>query len=173
MSRGASSFIVAVLVLAAASGAGTASAGKAVTPELGLYYSQTVKDPGGGSVLVRQTEVKVVRVGKNRGAAVRASAIPATCDGGLKGQPWGFNVLEKSPIVIRKGKFRLDRTTRETVAGGSGNATTRTTILGTFKSPTKVVVSVSVSSDITVQYPGQPEIKGTCTGKQTATATHR
>lgn len=173
MSRRASGFIVAALVLATASGATAASASKPTTPKLGVFYGQVVGAPKDGDVDVRETEVVVVKIGKRRGAKLAVSPFPATCNGGLKGSPLGLSVLEKSPIAIKDGKFTLDRTTHGPVAGGNGTATTRTVVLGTFKSATKVVVSVSVSSDISVQYAGQPEVKGTCTGKQTTTATHQ
>jgi hypothetical protein len=82
-------------------------------------------------------------------------------------------VLEKSPIPIKNGMFKLDRTTHPRIAGGAGTATMRTVASGTFKSPTKVVVKVLVNFTYSVQYPGQPEVKGTCTGKQTSIAKHQ
>jgi hypothetical protein len=173
MSRRASGLIVAALILMATSGATAASASEPVTPKLGRYYDQAVGPPENGNVSVRETEVKVVKIGKRQGASVRVSPFPATCNGGLKGQPFGASVLEKSPIPIKNGKFTLDRTTHGPVAAGAGTATTRTVVSGTFKSATKVVVTVSVSSSINIQYPEQPEIRGTCTGKQTATAKHQ
>lgn len=174
MSRRASGLIMAALILvSAASGATAASTSKPVTPKLGIYYDQAVGPPENGNVSVRETEVKVVKIGKRQGAQVRVSAFPATCTGGLKGQPFGVGVLEKSPIPIKHGKFLLDRTTHGPVASGSGTATTKTKVSGTFTSATKVVVNVSVNSSISIQYPAQPEIKGTCAGKQTATAKYR
>jgi hypothetical protein len=173
MSRRASGLIAAALVLVVIPGATAASVSKPVTPKLGIYYDQEVGPPEDGNVSVRETEVKVVRIGRRQGASVRVSPFPATCNGGFRGQPFGVSVLEKSPIQIKDGRFALDRTTHGPVAGGAGTATTRTVVSGTFKSATKVVVTVSVKSSISVQYSGQPEISGTCMGEQTSTAKHR
>jgi hypothetical protein len=79
-------------------------------------------------------------------------------------------VTEKSPIAINNGKFKLDRTTHPRIAAGAGTSTIRTVVVGTFKSATRVVVEVSVTFSYSLQYPEQPEIKGTCTGKQTGIA---
>ena len=164
---------VAVLALTAALAAAAASASTSITPKFGLFYGQVVGSPSGGSVSVREVEVKVVKSGKGQGAELSVSSFPATCDGDLKGSPFGFTTLEKTPIPIKNGKFTLDRTTHETVAAGNGSAKTKTMATGTFKSATKVVVSVSVSSDITVQNPGQAAVRGTCAGKETITAKHK
>lgn len=165
--------VVAALALMAALAATAASASTSITPKLGLFYGQVVGSPSGGEVSVREVEVKVVKSGKRLGAELSVSAFPATCDGDLKGSPFGFTTFEKNPIPIKNGKFTLNRTVHETVAAGNGSAKTKTVATGTFKSATKVVVSVSVSSEITVQYPGQDAVKGTCTGKETITAKHK
>jgi hypothetical protein len=160
-----------VLVLAAAFAA-AASAGTPVTPKFGLYFGQVVGPPENGTVEVHETEVNVVKVGKRQGAQVSVSPFsPTSCSGDP--MPGGFSVLEKSPIPIENGKFKLDRTTHPRIAAGAGTATMRTVVSGTFKSPTKVAVKVFVKFSYSVQYPGQSEIKGTCTGKQAGTATHR
>lgn len=171
MNRRASCLVVTAIVLTAAFAA-AASAGTPVTPKLGLYYGQVVAPPENGTVEVHETEVKVVKVGKGQGAQVSVSPFePTSCSGDP--MPGGFSVLEKSPIRIKNGKFRLDRTTHPSIAGGAGTATMRTVVSGTFKSPTKVVVKVFVNFSYSVQYPGQPEVKGTCTGKQTGIAKHQ
>jgi hypothetical protein len=163
---------VAVLALTAALVATAASASKSITPEFGVFHGQVVGTPSGGDVSVREVDVKVVKSSKRQGAELQVSPFPATCSGDLKGSPFGFSVLEKTPIPIESGKFTLDRTTHETVASGNGSAKTRTVATGTFKSATKVVVKVSVSSAINVQNPGQAAVKGTCTGRETITAKH-
>lgn len=170
MSRRALSLTVAVLVLAAASGATATSANKPVTPKLGLYYGENVGKPVGGDVSVQEAEVKVVKIGKRRGAQFKVM-VGTTCTGGLP--PTGFGGTERTPVPIKNGKFAFDRTTRGPVASGAGTATTRLVVSGTFKSATKVVVEASAHSSVSIQYPGQPEIMGTCTGKQTVTAKHQ
>jgi hypothetical protein len=172
MTQKASCLIVAAIALMAAFAATVVSAAKPVTPELGLYYGRTVEPPDNGTVEVHETEVKVVKIGKRRGAQVRISPFPPTsCTGDQ--MPGGFYVSEKSPIPIKDGKFKLDRTTQPRIAAGAGTGTMRTVISGTFESPTKVVVKVSVNFSYSVQYPGQPEAKGTCTGKQAGIAKHK
>lgn len=171
MNRRAWCLVLTALALTAAFAA-VASAGTPVTPKFGLYYGQVASPPKDGTVEVHETEVKVVKVGKGQGAQVSVSPFqPTSCSGDPV--PGGFSVLEKSPIPIKNGKFKLDRTTHPRIAGGSGTSTMRTVVSGTFKSPTKVVVKVSVNFSYSVQYPGQPEVKGTCTGKQTGIATHK
>lgn len=172
MSRTASGLIGFVLVLVAVLGSAVASASKPVTPKLGLYYGRTVSPPKDGEVEVHETEVKVVKTGKRQGAQVRVSPfVPTSCSGDpITG---GFSVSEKSPISINNGMFHRDRTTHPRIAGGAGTSTMKTVVVGTFKSATKVVVEVSVNFSYSVQYPGQPEIKGTCTGKQTGIAIHK
>ena len=150
MSRRASGLIVAVLALVAASAATVASASKPVTPKLGLYFGQVASPPKDGNVEVHETEVKVVKIGKRQGAQVRVSPfVPTSCSGDPV--PGGFSVLEKSPIAINNGKFKLDRTTHPRIAAGAGTSTTRTVVVGTFKSTTKVVVEVSVNFSYSVQ----------------------
>jgi len=171
MDRRASGLVVAALVLVAAFAAAVASASKPVTPKLGLYFGRVVSPPKDGDVEVHETEVKVVKIGKRQGARVRVSPFaPTSCSG--EPMPGGFSVLEKSPIPIENGRFRLDRTTHPRIAAGAGTSTMRTVVVGTFKSATKVVVEVSVTFSYSVQYPGQPEIKGTCRGSQTGIARH-
>lgn len=170
MSRRAS-LVVAVLVLVAASNATATPASKPVTPKLGLYYGENVGKPENGEVSVQEAEVKVVKIGKSRLGAQFRVPIGTTCTGGLP--PTGFGGSERTPVPIKNGKFAFDRTTRGPVSGGAGTATTRLVVSGTFKSATKVVVEASAHSSIAIQYPGQPEIKGTCTGKQTVTAKHQ
>ena len=145
---------------------------KPVTPQFGLYYGRVVGAPANGEVKVLETELKVVKIGKHRrGAQLRVSPFAATCTEDFKGGPWGVSVLEKTPIPIKGGRFTLDRTYHNVrVAGGAGTATTRVVVFGVFKSATKVVVRVYVSSFASVQFPEQPEVKGTCTGEQTSTA---
>jgi hypothetical protein len=172
MGRTASGLFVAVLVLVAVFAASVASASKSVTPKLGLYFGQTSSSPKDGNVEAHETEVKVVKTGKRQGAQVRVSPfLPTSCSGNP--MPGGFSVSEKSPISIHNGMFHLDRTTHPRIAGGAGTSTMRTVVVGTFKSATKVVVEVSVNFSYSVQYPGQPEVKGTCTGKQTGIAVHK
>jgi hypothetical protein len=172
MSRRAAGLIFAVLVTVAVLAATVASASKSVTPKLGLYFGRLVSPPKDGNVEVHEAEVKVVKIGKRQGAQVRVSPfLPTSCSGDPI--PGGFSVSEKSPIPIKNGKFTLDRTTHPRIAGGAGASTMRTIVVGTFKSTTKVVVEVSVNFSYSVQYPGQPEIKGTCTGKQTSVAMHK
>jgi hypothetical protein len=172
MSRRALGFVVAVLFLVAAFAVTAASASQPVTPKLGLYFGEVASPPKDGNVEVHETEVKVVKVGKHQGVQVRVSPfLPASCSGDPV--PGGFSVLEKSPIPIKNGKFKLDRTTHPRIAAGAGAATMRTVITGTFRSATKVVVEVFVNFSYSVQYPGQPDIKGTCTAKQTGIAKHQ
>lgn len=176
MNRQASLLIVAALVLVTALATTAASAKKShkpVMPKLGLYFGQVVGPPEEGSVEVRETELKVVKIGKRRGAQLRVSPFPATCTGDFKGGPFGTGVLEKHPVPIKNGKFKLDRTSHGPVAGGLGTGTTRTIATGIFKSATKVVVKVYVHGIFNVHPPEQPEQSGTCTGKQTTTAKHR
>ena len=172
MSQRARCLVVAAFALMAAFAGTAASAGEPVTPKLGLFYGQVVGPAEGGSVEVHETEVKVVKVGKGRGAQVRMSSFLCTGDQTPPGT--GFSVLEKSPIPIEDGKFKRDRTLRNVrIASGAGTATTRLVLLGTFKSSTKVVVKAFVSSSFRVQFPGQPETKGMCTGRQTGVAKHQ
>lgn len=178
MNRRASCLIVVALVLMAAFAAAGAPAKKPVTPKLGLYYDEEVSPPKDGNVEVHETEVKVVKIGNGRGAQLKRGAqvrmsafLPSSCIGDQ--MPGGFSVLEKTPIPIANGKFKVDRTTHPRIAGGAGTSTMRTVLSGTFKSPTKVVVEANVTFSYSVQYPGQPEIKGTCKGKQSGTAEHK
>jgi hypothetical protein len=128
--------------------------------------------PESGEVEVHETEAKVVSLGKRRGAQVRMSAF--LCRGDQTPPGTGFAVLEKSPIPIENGRFKRDRTFHDVrIAGGAGTATTRIVLSGRFKSPTKVIVEASVSSSFRIQFPGQPETKGTCTGKQAGVAKHQ
>jgi hypothetical protein len=146
-----------------------ASASNPVTPKLGRYYGQTEKQTEPGVVEVHETEVKVVRIGKRRGALVRMSEFaPTSCTGDQ--MPGGFYVSTPHPIPIENGEFKSDRTGQLRLAAGAGTGTLRTVISGTFESPTKVVVKASVNFSFSVQFPGQPESKGTCTGKQTGIA---
>jgi hypothetical protein len=171
MNRSASCLVVTALVLTAAFAA-AASAGTPITPELGLYYGRVASPPENGTVEVHETEVKVVKIGKRQGAQVSVSPFqPASCSGDPI--PGGFSVLEKTPIPIKNAEFKFDRTTHPRIAGGAGTATSRTVVSGTFKSPKKVIVKVFVDFSYSVQYSGQPEIKGTCTGKQTSIAKHQ
>lgn len=144
---------------------------KEVAFGLGLYFGQTVGAPEGGNVEVHETEAKVVKIGKRRGAQVRVSGfLPNHCSGAQ--MPGGFAVLEKTPIPIDRGRFALDRTTHPSLAGGFGKGTMRTIVLGKFRSPIKVAIEVFVELSFSVQFPGQPEIKGTCTGRRTGVANH-
>ena len=164
--------VMAAFALTAAFAA-AAFAGEPITPKLGLFYGRVVGPQQNGEVEVHETEVKVVKVVKRQGAQVSVSPFAATSCTGDQGPPVGFSVLEKSPIPIKNGKFKLDHTTHPRIAAGAGTGTMRTVLSGTFKSPTKVVVEVSANLSYSVQYPGQPEIKGTCTGKQTSIAKHQ
>ncbi len=150
-----------------------ASAGEPITPKLGLFYGQEVGPEQNGEVEVHETEINVVKVGKRQDAEVSVSPFAATSCTGDQGPPVGFSVLEKSPIPIKNGKFKFDRTTHPPIATGAGTGTLRTVLSGTFKSPTKVVVEVSANLSYSVQSPGQPEIKSTCTGKRTSIAKHQ
>lgn len=190
MTRRASRLIVVALVLATALATTAAFANKSrkpITPKLGLYYGQVVEPPGDGSVTDRKTELKVVKIDKRRGAKVRRRSakgsrlgaelrvIPLPCINGLKDVP---SVFTKSPIPIKNGRFRLDRTTHHTThdAGAPGRnefESTRMEVSGTFKTATKVVVEVSVSSYIRVQSPGRGDIVGDCLRRQTSIAKHR
>ncbi len=145
---------------------------KGVAPSYGFYFGQTVGPPEDGNVEVHETEAKVVRVGKRQGAQVRVSGfLPDHCDGTQ--MPGGFAVLEKTPIPIERGRFGLDRTTHPTLASGLGRGTMRTVVLGKFRSPVKLAIEVFVELSFSVKFPGQPEIAGTCTGRQTGVALHR
>jgi hypothetical protein len=171
MSRRVSCLVAAALVLMAALAAAVA-AGEPITPKLGLYHGQVVGPAVDGEVEVHETDVKVVKVGKRQGAQVSVSPFsPTSCTGDQV--PVAFSVLEKSAIPIENAKFKLDRTTHPRLAGGNGTGTMRTVLSGTFTSPTKVVVKVSVNLSYSIQYSGQPEVKGTCTGKQTSIAKHQ
>jgi hypothetical protein len=171
MNRRASCLIVTAFAITAALAA-SASAGTPVTPELGVFFGRVVRPPVDGTVEVHETEVDVVKVGKRQGARVSVSPFqPTSCSGDPI--PGGFSVLEKAPIPIKDGKFKLDRTTHPRIAGGAGTATMRTVVSGTFKTPTKVIVEVLVNFSYSVQFPDQPEVKGTCTGKQTSIAKHQ
>ncbi len=167
MSRRALGLIAAVLVLAAATTATAASTNKSVTPKLG-YYESTL----GYSTAGPRTAVQVVKIGNRLGAKFRVE-IGLTCaysDGTKTHDVFAYQRSQKTPIPIKDGKFAYNRTTHGPVAAGSGTATYRPVISGTFRSATKVVVKESVNVSFIIQYPEQPEIKGTCTGKQTATA---
>ncbi|HEX3735134.1 MAG TPA: hypothetical protein VHU86_08245 [Solirubrobacterales bacterium] len=162
-------FTVGALVLLAASTASVASAGKQIEPRLGLYKGNVVGKPEEGNVTVEEAEVKVLNQGRGRGAEF-GYKISATCTKGFP--PVGFSLIEHNPIPIRNGKFTFDRTKHERVAAGLGTATTKIIVSGTFKSATQVVMRVSVTSAISVQYSGEPETTGTCTGGQTFTVKH-
>jgi hypothetical protein len=186
MTRRASHLIVAALVLVTALATTAAFAKKSrepITPKLGLYYGQVVGPPEDGSVAVRETELKVVKIDMRRDAKVKRRSpnanrlgvelrvVPLPCTGGLNDVP---SVVTKSPIPIKNGKFRLDHTTHNAGAPGSNQSeTTSTVVSGTFKTATKVVVKVFVTSYIRVQSPGQPEIVGDCLASQTSIAEHR
>jgi hypothetical protein len=172
MSRRASIVTAAALVLVIGSAASATSATKPVTPKLGLYYGANVGKPANGEVSIQEAEVKVVKIGK-RGKRLGAQfqvMVATTCTGDLP--PTGFGGTERNPVPIKNGKFAFDRTTRGPVAAGAGTATTRLVVSGAFISATKVVVEASAYSSVSIQYPGQPEIKGICTGEQTVTAKH-
>ena len=110
------------------------AANKPVTPQLGLYFGQVVSPPENGTVEVHETEAKVVPLGKGRGVQVSISPFLASCSGDAP-PGTGFSVLEKTPIPIRNGKFKLDRTIHPTIAGGAGTSTMRRVISGIFEPP--------------------------------------
>jgi len=170
MSRRASCLTVAVLTLMATFAATVASADKSVTPKLGSYSWSGGGSPASKSVEVREVSVNVVKTGKRRGAQVGVTAaLPSSCTGGT---PISLGTTVTAPAPINNGKFTRNFTTHGSGAGADGTVTMKTVTSGTFTSPTKVVVKVAISSSYSVRYPGQPESKGKCTGKQTGTAKH-
>jgi hypothetical protein len=174
MIRKALSLIVAAFVLlsAAAVTVTVASMSKSVTPKLGYYKGPEGRLPG-----ISATGVKVVKMGKHRGAEFEVS-FELMCPHSSKTPQVMFGWVVETPIRIKNGEFEFDRTIHSHVATWEGSAergitapgTSKLVVSGLFRSATKVIVEASATGTYDVQYEGQSSEKVECSGTQTATA---
>lgn len=136
--------LVATLVatcLASLLGIGVASASAAKppapTPRIGTF---DVRKPNGGTFVIAKN-------GKRQRKMQFALGLPAQCtygNGEVSSQYKGAGFVQKHFIPIKKGSFKLNRTSRTPAAGGLLTLTTRIKISATFKTVTKLVGEATV-----------------------------
>lgn len=107
------------------------------TPRIGTF---DVRKPNGGTFVMAKN-------GERQRKMQFALGLPAQCtygNGEVSSQYKGAGFVQKHFIPIKKGSFKLNRTSRTPAAGGLLTLTTRIKISATFKTVTKLVGEATV-----------------------------